>query len=74
MSMQISYKVVDRYTLQSFTDPGCKQKLNVPERKVWMVQYNGPFPLENWRISPTQMCHNEQTSSDDIKEAVKDMR
>ena len=57
---QPSPKVVDRYTLCSFTDPGCKQKSNVPERVVWMVQHNGPFPLENQTISPTQMFHNEQ--------------
>ena len=31
-------------------------------------------PLENQRISPTQMLYNEQTSSGDVKDAVKDMR
>ena len=39
-------KVVDRHALQSFAGTGYKQKLNILERKVWTVQYNGPFPLD----------------------------
>ena len=31
--LQDQPNVVDRHSLQSFTDPGCKQKSNVPERK-----------------------------------------
>ena len=38
-----------------------------------MVQYNGPFPQEIQRISPTKMFHNEQSNSEDVKDVVKDM-
>ena len=61
-------------TLQSFTEPGCKQNPNALERKALTVQYNDPFQLHNQKVSPTQMFHNEQTSSDNVKDAVKDMR
>ena len=54
-------KMVDSHTLQSFTDPGHKQKSIVAERKAWTVQYNGPFPLQDQRISPTQVLNNEQS-------------
>ena len=60
--LQDQSKVVDRLTLQSFTDPGHKQKPNTPERKAWMLQYNGPFLQEGQRVSLAQMFHNEQTS------------
>ena len=43
-------------------------------KKARTVQYNGPLPLENQRISPTQMFYNKQTSSDDVNDAVNDMR
>ena len=71
--LQDQSKVIYRLALQSFTDPGHKQKQNVSERKAWTVQYNGPFPLESQRVSLAQMFHNEQTSSDDVKDAVKDI-
>ena len=58
--LQDQPRVVGGHTLQSFTDPGHKQKPNVLERKVWTVQYSGPFPLENQRASPTQVFHNEK--------------
>ena len=66
--------MVDRHILQYFIDAGHKQKSIVLEQKPWMVQYNSPLPLENQRISPTQMFYNEQTSSDNVKDRVKDMR
>ena len=61
------------HTLLSFTDPSPEQKSNVPEQKVWMLQYNGPLQLENQKVSPTRMFYNEQIHSDDVKDAVKDM-
>ena len=61
------------HNLQSFTDLGCKLNPNILERKAWTVQYNGPLPLDNQRVSPTQMFHNDQTSSDNVKDTVKDM-
>ena len=59
------------HTLQSFTDPYYKQSLNAPERKAWTVQYTGPFPLDNQRTSPTQVFHDEQTSSNNVKRHSK---
>ena len=61
------------HILQSFTDPGCKQNPNAPKTKAWTVLYNGPFPIDNQTASPTQVFHNEQTSSDNVKDTVKDM-
>ena len=62
------------HKLQTFTDPGHKPNPGVPERKAWTVQYNGPLPLVGQRVSPTQVLYDEQTSSDKLKDAVKDMR
>ena len=61
-------------TLQSFTDPDCKLNPNTLERKAWRVQYNGPLPPDNQRLSPIHLFHTEQTSSDNVKDAVIDMR
>ena len=74
--MQLGDKrnIIIHNTLQSFTDPNQEQKSHIPEQKACKVQYNGPSPLENQIISPTQMFYNEQSSSDDAKDAVKDMR
>ena len=60
--------------LPSFTDPGHKPNPEVPEKKTWTVQYNGPLPLVGQRASPTHVLHDEQTNSDKVKDAVKDMR
>ena len=49
-------------------------KTECTRKKSWTVQYNGPFLLESQRVSPAQMFHNEQPSSDDVKHVVKDMR
>ena len=62
------------HTLQSFNDPGHKLSPELPERKAWTEQYNGPLPLVGQRASPTQVLHDEQTSSDNVKDAVKDIR
>ena len=40
--LQDQPRVVDRHTLQSFTDPSHEQKSKVPKCKVWTLQYNGP--------------------------------
>ena len=48
-------------------------KPNIPERKAWTVQYNGPFLLESQTVSLVQMFHNEQTSSDDVKNSKRQM-
>ena len=72
--LQDQPRVVVRHSLQSFTDPIQEEILNGPEQKVWTVQYSGTLPLENQRINQTQMFYNKQTSSDDIKDSVKDMR
>ena len=60
--------------LQSFIDPGQKLNPNVPDRKAWTVQYNGPLPLVSQSVSPTQVLHDEQISSNNVKDRVKDMR
>ena len=62
------------HNLQSFTDPGHKPSPDIPERKAWTIQYNGPLPLVGQKASPTQLLHDKQTSSDNVKEAVKYMR
>ena len=59
--------------LKSFTELGHKPNPNVPDRKVWTVQYNVPFPLVSQSASPAQVLHDEQTSSDDVKD-IKHMR
>ena len=60
--------------LQSFTDPGHKLSPDVPERQAWTVQYNGPLLPVGQRASPTEVLCDEQTNSDKVKDAVKDMR
>ena len=62
------------HNLQSFTDSGHKPSSNVPERKAWTVQCNGPLPLVSQSLGPTQVLQDEQTSSDNVKDAVKDMK
>ena len=62
------------YNLQTFTDPGHKLNAYVLERRAWTVQYNGPLPLVDQRMSPTQVLHDKQTNSDKVKDAVKDMK
>ena len=62
------------YNLQTFTDPGHKPNQDVPERKAWMVQYNGPLPLVGKKASPTQVLYDKQTKTDKVKDAVEDMR
>ena len=62
------------YNLQTFTDPGHKLNPDVPERKAWTVQYNGPLPLVGQKVSPTQVLCDEQTNADQVKDVVKDMR
>ena len=70
-------RVVDRHALQSFTGTGHKwsqTKVKLLEKRAWTVQYNGPFPLESQRMSPTQALNNEQSSLDHITmQVVKDM-
>ena len=42
---------------------------------MWTVQYNSPYPLENQRISPTQILNNEQYNPDHVTmQAIKDMK
>ena len=60
--------------LQSFTVPNHKLDPNVVERRAWTVQDNSPLPLLDQGASPTQVLHDEQTSSDNVKDAVKDMK
>ena len=60
--------------LQTFTDPGHKPNPDVPERRAWTVQYNGPLTPVVQRMSPTQVLCDEQTNSDKVKDAVKGMR
>ena len=62
------------HNLQSFTESGHKPNPDIPERKAWTVQYNGPLPLVGQRVSPNQALHDKQTYSNKVKDTVKDMR